>query len=114
MDLLPALSPSSATATASFDRSGPNLTVYLTGELDAASAPSVTTAIFERILPGDERLWLDLSALTFCDSSGLVLLFKLHQLAEESGAHYALFEPTDPVRRIIALCDPSGVLRIRA
>ena len=114
MDLLPALSPSATTATVGFDRSGPNLTVYLTGELDAASAPSVTAAIFEHILPGDERLWLDLSTLTFCDSSGLVLLFKLNQHAEESGAHYALLEPTKPVRRVIALCDPSGVLRIRA
>ena len=42
-----------------------------------------------------------------------MLLFKLHQHAEEAGTHYALFDPTDPVRRVLSLCDQSGVLRIR-
>lgn len=111
------LSPSpgaATTASASFDRSGPNLTVYLSGELDAASAPSITAAIFEHLRPGDERLWLDLSALTFCDSSGIALLFRLNQRAEDDGFHLALMDPTAPVRRILEICDAGGTLAIRS
>jgi anti-anti-sigma factor len=107
------LQPSTSTATATFDRAGRHLTVYLSGELDAASAPGITQAIFDHLQPDDQQVALDASELTFCDSSGLVLLFKLHQQATDAGAYTAVFNPTPPVRRIIEMCDPSGILNIR-
>lgn len=101
-------------ATASFDRSGRHLTVYLAGELDASSAPAVTDAILEHIGPDDEHLSLELSALTFCDSSGLMMVFRLHELAAGAGVRFVLFQPSPPVRRVLDICDPNGVLKIRS
>ena len=110
----PALVPGTMTATATFDRSGRDLTVYLSGELDASSTPTVGAAIDEHLHEGDVRLSLDLSSLTFCDSSGLALLFRLNQRANDTSTFFAIYAPTPFVRRIITMCDPSGVLSIRS
>ena len=107
------LVPSTSIASASFDRSGRHLTVYLSGELDAASTPLIRVAIGEHRRPDDEQLWIDMSALTFCDSSGLVLLFELQREASEVDTLFTLYAPTTPVRRVIEMCDPSHVLSIR-
>lgn len=114
MDLELRLVPTAPGATAGFDRSGRHLTVYLSGELDAASTPVVADQVAEHLRPDDQQLSFDLSALTFCDSTGLTLLFRLERQASEAGARFALFDPTPPVRRIIEMCDASGVLNIRS
>lgn len=108
--VLPSVAPS---ATARFDRSGPHLTVHLSGELDMASAPGVSDAIAEHLEPDDQLLALDLSALTFCDSSGIALFYRLHRQTEDAGIRFDLCEPSPGVRSILQLCDASGVLSIR-
>ena len=106
--------PVASTATVDFDRAGRHLTVYVSGELDAASAPCIGTAVRSRIQPDDERVWMDLSTTTFCDSSGLMMFFTLHRLVEETGGRFIIYNPTPQVRRIIEICDQSNVLPIRS
>jgi anti-sigma B factor antagonist len=105
--------PSTSLASVSFDRSGRQLTAYITGELDAASMPAVSQAISDQIRPDDERIGVDLSTLSFCDSSGILMFFRLERAATEAGARFALYQPTPAVRRVLEMCDASGVLKIR-
>lgn len=114
MTIEPVRTPTDPLATARTDRTGRHLTVSLAGELDLASTPGISATIAGARRAGDEHLWLDLREVTFCDSSGLALLFRLRRETAEAGTAFALADPTDPVRRLIAACDVSGVLPIRS
>jgi anti-anti-sigma factor len=50
-----------------------------TGELDRETMPVLGDAAYAALRAGATRLVLDLSPLTFCDSSGLRLLVDLHR-----------------------------------
>lgn len=102
-----------ASATAEFDRAGRHLTVYLSGELDAAVAKEIGDAVLEHHRSTDERVWLDLGAVTFCDSSGLGMLFRLHQAVEDDGTFLVVYDPPPHVRRIVEIADPESQLRLR-
>ncbi|HWJ61477.1 MAG TPA: STAS domain-containing protein [Acidimicrobiales bacterium] len=98
---------------AQFDRAGRHLTVYLAGELDTSSAGAVGDEILSHHQPDDERVWLDVSAVSFCDSSGLGMFFRLHQAVEEHGGRLVVYNPQVAVRRVIDLTDRSGVLQVQ-
>jgi len=49
----------------------------LAGELDMASATDVRTSLYKELNEGVQELRLDLSGLTFLDSAGVELLFRL-------------------------------------
>ena len=63
--------------------------VRAVGELDIASAPSVTTAAEDAFADGYRLLLLDLSGISFMDSTGLSALLALHREAESRDAHTA-------------------------
>lgn len=106
-------STSAPTAAVQFDRSGRHLTAYISGELDAASAPDVEAALRRSIQDDDERVWLDMSAVSFCDSSGVKMLFCLHREVDEAGGWLVVYSPTPIVRRILEMVDPSHLLAVR-
>ena len=68
------------------EREGTSLIVYLVDELDQHSARSTIEAL-DRIvaLYPDETIILDLSRLTFMDSSGLAVAINLHRMLRDSG-----------------------------
>jgi len=103
----------STTDAVEFDRSGRHVTAYLSGELDAQSTPTINAAIQAQVRPGDECVWLDMSTTTFCDSTGITMLFNLHMFVEATGATFVVFSPTKQVRRIIDICDPTHTLAVR-
>lgn len=81
-----------------------SLTVSLSGEIDHHSAFAVRSEIDRLVAlhrPG--VLYLDLSAITFCDSSGLGLIMGRHKLMQESGGELVLLSPPKAVMRIIEL-----------
>lgn len=68
------------------EREGTNLVVYLVDELDQHSARTVIDAL-DRIvtLYPEESIILDLSRLTFMDSSGLAVAVNLYRSLERGG-----------------------------
>ncbi|WP_421121650.1 STAS domain-containing protein [Aquihabitans daechungensis] len=104
---------STSSASAQFDRAGRHVTAYVSGELDAASVRDIGSAIAGHIHPDDERVWLDLSATKFCDSSGLKMLFELDRQVSASGGRLVVFNPTPIVRRLLEMCDPDHVIAVR-
>jgi anti-anti-sigma factor len=58
--------------------------VVLSGELDMATAPDLATVLDSVMEDGHEQVVIDLSALSFLDSSGIaVLVTSQHQLIEK-------------------------------
>lgn len=85
---------------------GSNLRIYpgsggvlsLSGELDVASAPQLRTAAGHKLANGTQRLILDLTDLSFCDSTGLTV-FVWAEKAFPAGA--VLHRPNPQLRKIL-------------
>ena len=86
------------------------LTIYLSGELDhheARQALRVLDELLDDYLPRDCAL--DLSALSFMDSSGVALIVRLQRRMAELGGWVWVENPARQPRRVI---DASGVDRL--
>ena len=88
---------------------GTLIAVY-TGELDhhAARAAIEQTEDLLVLFPC-EKLVLDLSELTFMDSSGIALILKAYKITRAQGGTLALANPTRQVQRVM---ETSGIQRI--
>lgn len=78
------------------------LVVAATGELDAASAATLSDAL----AGSHERagsVVLDLAGVTFIDSSGLRVIAAAHVAASEGGSSFRIVGPSDRVRRIFEM-----------
>ncbi|GAA3383910.1 STAS domain-containing protein [Cryptosporangium minutisporangium] len=62
----------------------------LAGELDHATAPQVHAALLELRLTDGQQLTLDMSGVTFCDSSGIGSLLAAHAYAEQARGVFVL------------------------
>lgn len=86
------------------------LTIYLSGELDQHEARRTSDSIAELLdeyLPKD--CVLDLSGLSFMDSSGIAVLVKAGRQMKQIGGRICVENPARQVRRVI---DASGVDRM--
>jgi anti-sigma B factor antagonist len=72
---------------------GPRPTLAVDGELDLSSVPLLTQHIDSQIQSNQEALTLDLSGVTFMDSSGLRLLIEVNERAERDGWSLSLIAP---------------------
>lgn len=67
------------------DGPGASTVLKATGEIDRDSRERLRLVAEQAIIDGHPRVVIDLSAVTFCDSSGLSLLVDLHREAEAHG-----------------------------
>ena len=98
--------------TVSFDRSGANLTIYLSGELDDDTVRSLREQLLPHVHRTDERVWVDLAAVTFCGSAGLTSFVRLDELVSANGGRLTLYRPSRQVMRSICLCGLDRFLSI--
>jgi anti-anti-sigma factor len=73
------------------------------GELDLASAPSAEEELSRAAESNVERVIVDLSRLTFMDSTGLAMLVKASRAAKESGRRFAVIKGGAQVERLFSL-----------
>ena len=86
------------------------LTLRLVGELDHAAAQTVMPGIedaVEEYLP--RRCVLDLTGVSFMDSSGIAVILKTDRLLRQTGAALALSGVPGQVRRVL---DVAGLTKI--
>lgn len=86
------------------------LILYLQGELDHHSARPAMKAIeseMERALA--RECVLDMSGLSFMDSSGIALILKAHKVAKAQGGKLWIEHPSRQVMRVM---ETSGIERI--
>jgi anti-sigma B factor antagonist len=82
------------------------------GELDMSSAPSLTAAAEDAIGDGYRLLLLDLSGLSFLDSTGLSALLAIHREAKARDAQAAIIAPSDNALRVLEMLGVEQVLNI--
>jgi anti-sigma B factor antagonist len=77
--------------------------ISVTGELDLASSPALEQQL-ERLAPTDTALVIvDLRALEFMDSTGLSVLVRADQRAQEHNQRLVLVKGPQQVQRLLTL-----------
>jgi anti-sigma B factor antagonist len=89
-------------------RDGGVAVLRLTGEIDLAAVHS-NGALDDLKLVPPERLDVDLSEVTFIDSTGVSMLVKLHRL---TGGDMRLTRPSLPVLRVLRICGLVDIFEI--
>lgn len=80
----------------------------ITGEIDHHSVKSIKEIIdTEIIMLRPPKIYLDLSEVSFMDSSGLGLILGRYQISKKICVDFAVYKPSDAVYRIIKMsgCD---------
>lgn len=77
--------------------------VTLSGEIDTARAPVLRAQLLGIPRPGASRLVVDLSAVTFCDASGLAVLVGLARRAGLLGGVVRLAAPAPLTSRVLRI-----------
>ena len=88
-------------------------TLYVAGELDIASGPVLEHAVLRALDGQGGEFHLDLSDLTFVDSTGAAALASLHKRVASLGRRLVIVSPSGPVRRVLALMGLDKVLDLR-
>jgi anti-anti-sigma factor len=86
--------------------------VALEGEFDLASVPEAEERIAAAERDHPRELVIDVSRVTFMDSSGLRVLLAAHQRAQEQGRGFALVRGSDAVDRLLKVTGLAGRLRL--
>jgi anti-sigma B factor antagonist len=61
---------------------------------------------------GNAQLVVDMSAVEFCDSTGMNVLLTAHRLAAERGSDLLLAAPRAPVRKILEVTGLQSVFTV--
>ena len=95
------------------DSADEQLLVRVRGEIDHHSAAAIRngidSALFEK---RPRRLILDMSAVTFMDSSGLGLIMGRLSVVRELGGELTVKDPSEVIDRIIRLAGMEDVINI--
>jgi len=84
--------------------------LHLSGELDLDGAPALTVALQGTTRRGG-TVGLDLSELTFRDSTGINAIMNIVRLLGEFG-RIVLFNPSPTIGRLIEICGLVGIIDI--
>jgi anti-sigma B factor antagonist len=84
----------------------------LVGEMDMGNASEFRRAIESRLESGSIRLVVDMSQLTFIDSSGIRELTVVAKRVREAGGEMVLVAPTREVSRVLEFLKLDAILRI--
>jgi anti-anti-sigma factor len=80
------------------------LVARITGDLDLSNLPAVHAALIDAMPNDAHALVVDLTAVTFLDSSGVETLFRLQRSLAVRQQRFAVVVPADaPIRRALEL-----------
>ncbi len=101
--------------SATVGRSGDTVTLTVAGELDLAAAP-LLAAHHDPLGAGEcaGGVALDISGVTFLDSSGVALLIGVARRAEEEGWPLRITGTPPHARRVLEICGLLDVLPLGA
>lgn len=84
-------------------RDGRQCRVQLAGEIDMGSAPILRKALLEVIETPFDQLMLDLSGVTYIDSSGVGTIVELRRRIDRSGGELVLSGLQERVRSVFEI-----------
>jgi len=85
--------------------------IDVAGELDVASSDDLRAAL-DAYVDGGGDLTVDLSAVTFIDSTGLTVLVQANTLLSASGARLVVADPSPVVVRVFQLAGLFDLLAV--
>jgi len=91
---------------------GRAIVIAVRGELDLASSPALQEELDRVSASVAEMLIIDLRELDFMDSTGLSVLVRAHQRAEEHGRRLAMVKGPQQVQRLLSLTGVSDRLTV--
>jgi len=89
---------------------GVRTVIILAGAMDRDSVPAFTTAMAEVLRTGATAVHVDLSAVAFCDCSGLTALLKAAQDSRTEGHTFQAHAPSPVVLRLLTLTGTADTL----
>jgi anti-sigma B factor antagonist len=98
----------------SIERVDPDIArIHLGGELDLSTSRQLETDLLSLISSGGcTKIVLDLSELTFLDSTGLRALWTTRQRAQDAGARMVLAAPSESVMRVLRITKLDKVFQV--
>jgi anti-anti-sigma factor len=91
---------------------GPATTIRVAGELDLATSPKLQQACAAAIEPGPATLRLDMSEVTFLDSTGISVLVQAHKQLDAQGGTLVLHGLSDHARRVLEVAGLGAFFRV--
>ncbi|MEV5434478.1 STAS domain-containing protein [Streptomyces sp. NPDC052682] len=91
---------------------GTSLIVQVIGDMDYETAPFFRSRLLEEITRGQQRVVLDLSAVTFCDSAGLNVLLWAWRQAEQAGVVLVLACVPPNLQRMLSMTGVDTVVGV--
>lgn len=79
--------------------------VVVTGEVDMASAPALTRDLQAAIREHPARVVVEMSGVSFLDSSGINSLVQARHLADSFGVELILDSPTEACQRVLKMAE---------
>lgn len=95
-------------------RDGGIACLRLAGELDLNGAPRLNDAIDRLAAEGRRQFLLDLSELTFCDSTGIAAFVRGDNQVAADGGWLRITGATGPVARVLQVTGLAEVFRYEA
>src|SRR3954454_7051190 len=89
---------------------GPDARVVLAGGLASHTVGRVRSALQDECAQQPETLGIDLAAVEFADSHALRLFVETHRRLGKQGCALTLLNPSDQLRRILAITKLDGLL----
>jgi anti-sigma B factor antagonist len=91
-------------------QTGATVTIALAGEWDLAAQTATREAIHDALRPRPERVVLDLSQLSFIDSTGMHATVELHELAAKQNSQLEIIPGSRAVQRPFEICRLTNAL----
>lgn len=91
---------------------GDRLRVAVRGELDLLAAPHLRAALLEATKEDRATIALDLSAVTFIDSTGISVILQAWQRANASGGRLVVDAASPVVSRVIEVAGLTELLAV--
>jgi anti-sigma B factor antagonist len=93
---------------------GDHIIVALAGEIDLYTAPRLQAELSSVLTAtGPAMIVVDMSAVDFCDSTGMNVLLAAHRLAAERGGELVLAAPRPALRKILEVTGLHSVFTVR-
>jgi anti-sigma B factor antagonist len=80
-----------------------DVAIRVSGDVDLATSPELDSLLSRFANDGAAAVTVDLSRVTFFDSSGVRVLVAAKHRYDDAGRHFALSELSEPVRRVLRL-----------
>jgi len=87
--------------------------IKVSGEVDLYSSPELRKVILKTIPGAKGDLVVDLSGVTYIDSSGVATLVEGLRSARENGSGFVLVKPSPAVMQVLELARLDSVFEVR-